>query len=1810
MKDPPATIDGVTYKTTETFTKTTPLTPTEIDGFITAGAISTDGTAPEVIGSESEAPAPTPPATGETKTVSTGKVVDFITTGGAGTNTNGDLADDVEVESGGGGSTGNDDKDKEEFDTQDLDNYTKAIQKQSAAYANNEAAARKLAKAHMTIERGIETLQSNWENWSKILKSDSLLDQAKIFDEVSSAMQDVLNISADDYALLPDDFVTKNLDLIEQVKNGSMEALGQLRAEAGKEILLNITGDASLDGELQDLHNTLLAYQKDLPDLNMEAKIDDENFLKVCDSIIAKAGMTKDEAEAYFASMGYDVELEKADATTTSESTVEYMKFKEYIGGVPQFEKATVKLKNTSQVSGWAVKAITPSGEFGGNVDLNSTSFNSTGTGGTDSSPSYTTKQSADDYIERYYLVDKAINRVNYSLSIMNKYLDQAWGPERVIQLQKINKVLGQKLGLLSQKDADILLFYDKIDKPNAEFWNFDMNDMGFADNYYSNMIEIFGTWNPNMIDPEKVLDSTTGEDSGNKISLEEYMSRSTEAIEQAGETFELHLTTMEEYTDTQLEILSNNAEILNTIYETEQNVLDKFEELANLYLDSLESSNLYVMIEELAKVVSTQNSPFNSLYDILDERYGSMTKYYDELYEGFIEAPEGEKTLSLSGFISGLDTVWSGGTSILDGLEEYQNKILQMFQNFMKEAIDNYEDLIAQTEDLDKGLEHYENMLGLLGISDIYGISNDFLATNSKNLVSIINADKKAAKELTDYKISLQKKLDEETDEALKETYREEIELTDEALETINDRVYSNTEKLFENLQTILNNNLDIAKKEIEETFSGADYFSLDNVIENLEKINDLEEMHLTKTNQLYNIEKITREATLKMSETDSAYAKEKYTNFISYMKTLRESSKISQFDLDIAQKHFELIQAQIALEEAQNAKNVVRLTRGAEGSWGYVYSANEDNIYEAENNLAQKENDLYNLAREQFRQYQNEKREIQSQATEEIDELNKKLSSNEITEDEWDKEFARIKAYYKEKYSIVEDNEKKAKQVYEKYKLPIEEIFEDETLTSESFGEELSKYGEKSKKAYDDYQSNAQKAADAIGGEFSDLAENVGKSVDEIIDKINGPNGSLTKALTDAETAASNLVESIIGENGALSGLQEISSNSLLFLDMHSKGFREVSAKIGEITSFLLTVAGIYGEYYEDINSMDPWLLSPGEAGVKVDVDLDIDVNVNGETTEVKVETTEVKVGTTTNANDKTGTTTNVNDTVSGSEESSTSQTETAKIENAAEEPVTEDTVTVNGDVMTQSSMNGKGGFTYDPETNTVSVDPETMKALGFAPGNFEEINYTDSSNETDPNKRVVYGFDVGDARRDVVLTGTNGVDYGYVFQPVYNEELDEVNVDDLELDDFSEQVHTMVANGEDLDYETLYGNDANHPFNPGVFLYEFYKGLKQHVTGRYFLDMNFPTTDDMIVGIMQHFGYLPTSVDTMADFWKYISYFASPSSDDSDIYNSDLFEEVKEAGATRHHDGLTEAEEWATQWAWLTDPDTYEHNILMGGLWHTGYDLYNHYYNHNKYGSSDGGIPADKLRIRFPDGRTYLITDIAANKEAFQEVYGKEIIDYWVSLLKAYEVGPKYRPDGTWYYDTQVPGGQIPGEVWEKNPGGLIFQIDGSYITLIPNPRGPGNIGYTVDYYKFNQDIQRYEDDESRPSETIYYAGKKPVGLDTGGYTGEWGSEGKLAVLHEKELVLNQGDTENFLASLGILGTIIESIDKNAMVSAEGIRNSGIITDSFNSITNNIQQSITIQADFPNVVSYDEIELAFTNLANKASQYINRK
>lgn len=119
------------------------------------------------------------------------------------------------------------------------------------------------------------------------------------------------------------------------------------------------------------------------------------------------------------------------------------------------------------------------------------------------------------------------------------------------------------------------------------------------------------------------------------------------------------------------------------------------------------------------------------------------------------------------------------------------------------------------------------------------------------------------------------------------------------------------------------------------------------------------------------------------------------------------------------------------------------------------------------------------------------------------------------------------------------------------------------------------------------------------------------------------------------------------------------------------------------------------------------------------------------------------------------------------------------------------------------------------------------------------------------------------------------------------------------------------------------------------------------------------------------------------------------------------------------------------------------------------------------------------------------------------------------------------------------------------------------------------------------------------------------------DTGGYTGDWGSDGRLAVLHQKELVLNQEDTKNMLAVVQSIRELAPSMiaEMRARISGTaaasqslfGSRYSGM-RSVFDRKATELAQSVQINADFPGVRDAIEIKEALESLVQTSAQRIN--
>ena len=110
-----------------------------------------------------------------------------------------------------------------------------------------------------------------------------------------------------------------------------------------------------------------------------------------------------------------------------------------------------------------------------------------------------------------------------------------------------------------------------------------------------------------------------------------------------------------------------------------------------------------------------------------------------------------------------------------------------------------------------------------------------------------------------------------------------------------------------------------------------------------------------------------------------------------------------------------------------------------------------------------------------------------------------------------------------------------------------------------------------------------------------------------------------------------------------------------------------------------------------------------------------------------------------------------------------------------------------------------------------------------------------------------------------------------------------------------------------------------------------------------------------------------------------------------------------------------------------------------------------------------------------------------------------------------------------------------------------------------------------------------------------------------FDTGGYTGSWDSSGRLAVLHQKELVLNSDDTANMLQAVTAIRDLTklnDSID-SAIAASIGQMALSLVANNGSNIRSASGNSNTT-AEFPNASDVESIREAILSLPNLASQF----
>lgn len=563
---------------------------------------------------------------------------------------------------------------------------------------------------------------------------------------------------------------------------------------------------------------------------------------------------------------------------------------------------------------------------------------------------------------DHYYSINQKIQETEKSLDRLSKAKDKAYGANRLRLMEQEEHILEQQIAeqeeLIDIANKQAQLQKDKMLKTIGSGVDVKFTSNGRIANYEA-IMEAVG---PTRY--EEVADA-----------IDKYVEELDRISDAEEKIRDLHddilASTYERYT--------YEVEIKTTANENDAKRIEYF-------LGKVED-DIY-KVAEAAQYLEEQYDNIINSFDIQGESYSNLQDLYQQ----------GE--ISQSDYIDGLQEQYDKTIENLEALNEFDNKMKEYYNETLSQAIeeiDKYIDRIEKSTDL---LEHYQNLLKLTGHEFDY-------AKQLMLLDGFIDAERISVQKLADEVAFLERErtrvaqgLAAADTDAAREQYQKMLDDIDEQLNEKRSDWAEASEQLIERLHERFNTYLTSTFKEIEDKLTSG--LGLDQLQQRMANLKTLADIYLDDTNKVYETNKMINQINQAIAKTDNKAAKDRYKGFIDDIKALQNKGQLTKTELELAQSRYKVLQAQIALEEAQNAKSMVRLRRDNEGNFGYVYTATDNQVSNAEQAVEDAENAYYNKRTTVVQNGIDKLLKLNSDYLQKIQDLWKKRQDGEIESDE----------------------------------------------------------------------------------------------------------------------------------------------------------------------------------------------------------------------------------------------------------------------------------------------------------------------------------------------------------------------------------------------------------------------------------------------------------------------------------------------------------------------------------------------------------------------------------------------------------------------------------------------------------------------------------------------------------------------------------------------------------------------------------------------------------------------------------------
>lgn len=629
---------------------------------------------------------------------------------------------------------------------------------------------------------------------------------------------------------------------------------------------------------------------------------------------------------------------------------------------------------------------------------------------------------------DRYHEINREIQRQDDLLDDLSNTTDRAWGTEALDGYENEIKALEKQQELYNQKlkEAQNYLVQDSA-LVKKYFADAQIGADGEITNYEDLLRENLNLYNAaveryNLAVAGKTLSEEEHTALKNQLDAEKKLfEQRQKALEQYESTLDVVRDTTDNIqenarsiADKKLEEIKFKMEIVLDVKSMKDAVRDLSKEISEMFGDALTHGL------ESAKLSAGGAQAEAALLPSYQEEWNSLKKLY-------------ESTTDDADRRAIMDEIQSLQDNIVDSakaIAEWANSIEDIVPDAVDAASERFAAFTDQLEHNTSVLDTIKELYTLQGVT--YKTAEGFnrLQKNSQEKLNAQLASAKlqrgwyeqAAQRLEEAQAKLDSLGGDETDlrydayKKARDAYLEEFNKAQEAY-------LSSAQEAMETAQDMYLQQIEKAVYEFGQAVSNG--VGLDLLQDKYDHYIEQNERYFDKVNEAYQVSAWYNKLQQDIDNTTNSAHKERLKALQEEINQRREGNKLSQYDLDILNAKYQVLQAQMALEDAQNAKNQIQLVRDSQGNWNYQYTANQDDITNAQQNLLDAENDWYNIAKQQVTDVTGE---IVSTWQECQDKIKDIYSDMTLTDEERSAQAQEIYKYYSEKIKYLEEEKQNA--------------------------------------------------------------------------------------------------------------------------------------------------------------------------------------------------------------------------------------------------------------------------------------------------------------------------------------------------------------------------------------------------------------------------------------------------------------------------------------------------------------------------------------------------------------------------------------------------------------------------------------------------------------------------------------------------------------------------------------------------------------------------------------------------------------